>query len=528
MFNSEAEILNFGPRASRRWSAHRYLLWPALAYRVTAPRIRSHTLNPLQKAVALLVRTGLLKANEIGPKLDIHDDLAHHILVELWQLGYLTQTGVSENGLKALRDDSVLSYDWVSGFIFQDPWSGKLWPRFVSDLNFCDYSYKDHLHLHLGTEGKPRNVRPTLVDFPVKDSSIPFPRAEEVIRAIRRGDRQANSTRSARYADEDVDAVEFPESQSAGINQITEVDATRRSVFLTTFLYVPEPEQADDRRPTSPPAWAVCDPFGFSEIPELYNQIHEVARGDNNLQWMIARLLEDSGYQPGYAGMRDWEDRAVEDAQGRITQIFSNSIQGYEGVFSELVAFESKYRIARDVPERTAGLPRELLKVLESVFIWCIKTYPPGAIWQRVFYEDRNRKTGRMDWFPIRHRSDYQEAYRYAARELGLEPAERFLRTHPNHIRAVVEYNHNSKFTASVCAQVMYAAEVDDHPLRRVAREIPNLLEMLETIASDGGKAGHADGGERTFEHCQALRRDCFRIVASILNLNLKESDLDR
>ncbi len=524
MLKPDAPILYYGPRAAKKWQAHQYLLYPSLAYRVTAPRIRQRTLNPLQKAVAMLVRTGLWEANEIGPKLDIHDDLAFHILCELTQLGYLTPTGLSETGLQALRDDSVVSYEWVSGYVFQDPWTGKLLPRFAKDFSYCDYTMTDgQARLHLGSEGRPKDVRTAWIDFPDGGSDLP-PTTEEVIHALVRDSRNSKSSGRTAFEEDDEVAIEVMESEHLEIGQITEINSVSTQVYLTTILYIPEEASANESLNRPPPEWFVCDPFGKAEMPELYQQISQCAREDSKLEASITRLLSNAGYQPGYAGMREWEDRAMEEAEKAIPEIFSASVQGFDGVFSELVAFESKYCIARDVPERLQVLPRELLKVLEAAFIWCLRTHPPGEIWKRVYYKDRHRKSKRMEWFALRYKSDYEGAYKFAADELGLSPTPRFLDTKPSHIRAVIEYNHHSKLTALITAQILYAAEVKEHPLRVTAKELPNLLELIELITTEGGKGGHFGAETLTINHCRELRNTCFQIVASLLQLPLNKT----
>lgn len=511
-----ASLLYFRPKAARKWSEHQYLLFPALAYHVTAPRMRNRTLNPLQKAVAMLVRTGLLEANEIGPKLDIHDDLAFLILRELKQGAYITQAGLSDLGRCALQNDSVLSYEWVSGFVFQDPWTGKLLPRFVEDLNLCEHSINNNsVILHLGTEGKPYDHRALWLEFPSEAQICP-PTSEDVLRSIQRQSRQKKTGKRSSFEDEDSDVEVVAEISGASVEHITEIAPEVRFVYLTTILYLAE-EVKKNRK--VPPEWFVGDPFGYAEIPELYASVRKCSETQPELKKRINRMLRDAGYQPGYEGLREWEHRADEDAKRSIHRAFTGSIDGFEDILKELIAFEAKYIMALDLPERAHALPRELLKVLESAFIWCIKSYPPTDIWKRVFYEDRNRSTGKMDWFPSRDQSDYKEAYQYAASELGLTPTRRFLRTKPAHIRSVVEFNHHSKLTASICGQIMYAAEVEKHPLRRVAKQYPNLLEMIDEISEKGGQAGHAGGVEVTLETCNKLRSDCFSIVASMLEL---------
>ncbi len=53
LFQLDSSVLYFGPRlpSGVRYSQRKFLLWPALMYRVVAPEVRPRLVNILQKAV---------------------------------------------------------------------------------------------------------------------------------------------------------------------------------------------------------------------------------------------------------------------------------------------------------------------------------------------------------------------------------------------------------------------------------------------------------------------------------------------
>ena len=199
-FTREAPVLNFGPRRPREHSKRtswEYILWPAWAYRVVAPRVRDRQLNMFQRAVLGLCRTGQHDFASIGEKLAIHPDLAAFILVELTDLGYVDGDGLAtEPGFRVLSEDAMDVHDMVAGYIFQDPWNGELWPRFVEQLDYCDLEYDESgfPRLLLGSTGKPWRQGAFMV-LPTNSPGPTQPSPAKVVSAVSR------HRKGMRYAD---------------------------------------------------------------------------------------------------------------------------------------------------------------------------------------------------------------------------------------------------------------------------------------------------------------------------------------
>ena len=128
-FRRDASVLHFGPRLPKgmRWSQRRFVLWPALMYRVVAPEVRERQVNVIQKAVLGMCRAGTTSAQRIGDRLRIHSDLAALVYVELQERGLLDREGLpTQKGRDLFEEETLESHKLVTGHVFQDPWSGDL------------------------------------------------------------------------------------------------------------------------------------------------------------------------------------------------------------------------------------------------------------------------------------------------------------------------------------------------------------------------------------------------------------------
>jgi hypothetical protein len=100
--------------------------------------------------------------NGSGIDSKIHRDLATLILAELLQRGLIRSDGLpSQAGEEMFQAETLDMRLPVTGHVFQDPWSGDLWPRFVKRLDFAELERGDSgfPDLMLGTRGKPRRER---------------------------------------------------------------------------------------------------------------------------------------------------------------------------------------------------------------------------------------------------------------------------------------------------------------------------------------------------------------------------------
>jgi hypothetical protein len=137
-FDSRCPALDCGatwrPEKYRRQTLL-HILWPAYEYQVIVPEPRERRINIFQKHIISLTLSGVKSADQIAGYLAIDPELAAFILLELRGLGLLDEAYELTRPGKALLDEERQSQQpkMTVGRVYQDPWTGKLWPRFLSE-----------------------------------------------------------------------------------------------------------------------------------------------------------------------------------------------------------------------------------------------------------------------------------------------------------------------------------------------------------------------------------------------------------
>lgn len=126
LFQLDSSVLHFGPRmpAGVEYSRRKFLLWPALMYRVVAPEVRPRQINILQKTVLGMCRAGITfppRTSEAEDSTEIWPPLS-------WESFY---KGGSSRPMDCRRSRATRFFENetldmrppVTGHVFQDPWS---------------------------------------------------------------------------------------------------------------------------------------------------------------------------------------------------------------------------------------------------------------------------------------------------------------------------------------------------------------------------------------------------------------------
>jgi hypothetical protein len=343
-FDRGNPVLDFNPKAHSRWSEREFLLWPAWAYRVVAPRVRRRKFNMLQRAVFGLANAGLLSAEEIAEQLSIHRELAAFVLQELQDSSYLDRYGVpTDKGLRTLEDDAVEASELVSGYVFVDPWTGKLWQRFVERLNYCELDYQKNgfPSLVFGTHGAPRRKKAFMV-IPGEISEPQQPSPQGIVEAVSRHRRRlknASVGMGEQYSREG--GANFNISPKH-FNRVSMIDEKPRPVFLMTYLYIPENESTD---------WYVCDPFVPGSNAQLRRRIEQEMDKMPPLRVLVDSLL-DKSIHDGAEEYRKWVDGLKLKARRKIEDRLPLNFQehraykpllGMEALYQEVLSFLRRF-----------------------------------------------------------------------------------------------------------------------------------------------------------------------------------------
>ena len=521
-FTPELPVLNFSPRAHVRPARREYLLWPAWAYRVVAPRVRDRQLNMFQRAVLGLCRAGVVEVEKIGEKLAIHSDLAVFILFELMNLGYVAADGLpTQPGLRILDEDVIEAQDMVAGYVFQDPWNGDLWPRFVERLDYCELEYAENgfPRLLLGSTGKPWRQTAFMVS-PSDAFEVSQPSPLSVIAAVsghRKGLRHADNLTDW---DEGVNPSGFAPS-AVHIDRVSFVEEAPKAVFLVTYLYLAEgsAEGAD---------WYVCDPFGFGAGVRLRRRVEQVMQTSQSLYNVVDRLVS-RGVHDGLEEQKHWVEQLRARAALQVERRLTLNVRTHDA-FEQIVNMEFAHQEVSQLSAACPGMKlqvalRECVKVLESLFAAMAREYPLGAAKDRVYVSRIEPRNGYRCIVPVLDKALLAATYRSAALAVGFtEPIPRAMLNVPaGQIQSVALYQQYWRLRPLVMATILAAQLDGEHPLRRAARQAPQLLCEIDDVASEGGKAGHANDQPPTADDVERTVERTYAVVGVLTGLIVAE-----
>lgn len=518
-FGREDQVLDFHPRPPKEHSkptAREYILWPALWYRVVAPFPRERTLNVFQRAVLNLCRAGLVVAESVGEKLDIHPDLVRRIQAELRDRGCIDHYGNATGlGAKVIEEDEMLTQSAVVGHVFQDPWDGKLWPRFMERVNYCalDYSDDGFPNLMLGTKGKPVPRKAFMVLADVAHVSCPTP--AEVISAV------AAHRRKLRYneglADQDDETSDYEVAQSGTmLGRVSMIDEEPQPVYLMTYLYLPD----------AGTDWFACDPFGLGDSNAMRHRVEQVMQDMPRLFAVVDRLVRRRVLQ-GIEEQKRWNDEVRTMAELEVERRLTVAIRSHKS-FTHIMGMEHARQEAQLLgsecpPWKFHAALRNCRIALESVFGEVASRHPLGEAWKRVYVPRTDPLSGITQVVQQQDKKWLEQLYRSAAVAAGFkEPLpEAFLSARPSHIRAVAQSGESWRLRPLVMATLL-AAEFDmGHPIREAAQRNPELLSHVEAVATAGGEGGHAHARARAQADLERIVECTYGVIAALVGVDL-------
>lgn len=508
LFRREAQVLHFGPRLPKdastnqrmRWRERRFVLWPALMYRVVAPEVRDRGLNVLQKAVLGMCRAGTTNVQRIGERLHIHADLAGLIYLELQERRMIGSNGLpTDKGRDLFEEHTLDARRMVTGHVFQDPWTGDLWPRFVENLDYVELQQNPNSgfpDLVLGSKGQPRRERAFMV-LPGDLPEPPAPSALEIVRATRRHRSALRRSESYDYADEDDT---FAHAGSVVLERVSLVDDRPTPVFVTSFMYLPESGDLAGE-------WHACDPFGLGVSPTLRRALEREMRLSSGLrsvlEGMIGRSLDEQlqEQQRWAAELRAMATNNIDKA----LSINARTLPQYEDLVALEYAHVEAGLLGDSCPEhKLRALVGDARRALEATFSAIFERHPPRQAWRRV-YTDRR---------PVEDEAYCQSVYEASAKAIGFHVPlpEALARVKPNHVKAACYPDGNWRLRGAIIAAVLAARDDRAHPLHRAAAQEPRLLDLLDAVAKAGGGV-HAGAEPPSLQSALAIAADVHRAV---------------
>jgi hypothetical protein len=439
---------------------------------VVAPRVRERQLNVLQKAVLGLCRAGVSTASRVSQVLHLHADLGAFILQELQVRGLLDSHGqLTPRGDQVLREETLESQQVVAGYVFQDPWTGELWPRYAERLEYAELesSADGHPNLVLGTTGSPRPQR-AWMQLPQGIAEPAHPEPADILRVTRRHQRALSFASAPMEEDGEEETLA---AASVDIDRVSMIDERPQAVFLATFLYVP-------REPGMAGTWHACDPFGLGDSARLRKSVERRMERDKGLRSYVSRLLGGSPGEDTEAlldRLQSLRARAEVEVLGHLPLEARRQDLHEPLVDMECARLEVEELGARCTAQKLREALLAVRRVMEAVFEEMRRQHPTDGVW-RPLATDQAYNRG---------------IYEATARALGLEvPLPRALAAvKQDKVRGVSGQGGAWQLRPMVVAALLAARSDTRHPLRRAARQQPRLLHELDDISDKAGTAIH-------------------------------------
>lgn len=492
---SSEHVLDFSPALHRhglRWSKKSFLLWPVRIWRVVTPQISILKLNILQRAILRFHLAGFIRHDEVGKLLGIEPQLVAYVAGELKQKGFVNEHDqVTDTGEKCLDENQMICNMRV-GWIFQDTFTGRILPRFVTRLNIANIESDDNGRPWVlsGSKGSPRRDQAFIVRH--GDAPIIQPTPHDIMDASRRHSR--HEQRAQR-----TENTLAPISTDM-IGNVSLISEYPENYHLLTFIYVPENPDYEDE------PWYVADPFGFGASPTLREQfIRQKERAPEGLREFMDRITGEH-----LAKQRDsWREMQTflrSDAQVKVMDLIPLELAARDSAVREklelaYVDLLTAEHLVQERVEAEYNIDAAYLRLrqcLEKILELISEIAPPGDAWRKLFEGNR--------WLP---KDATENIMQRCAEAIGCKTTlpKAISSVTPNKVKTVCQYVNSSNLRPLCAALVLASTDVKHHPFRLIISSNHMWLNQVDCIAEIAGSEVHGNNQGRTLEN---LRSDVF------------------
>lgn len=515
----------------------RHVAWPFWAFKVGVAIPPPRRFNVLERFVLKASLAGARRAGRIAEALQLERELVDYLVDDLTSREYLdAELVVTECGEEALRDDEDKEPEWITGHIFKDAVSRKLWPRFVrGPLNPCNAKMKKYgrgAEIPTGTEGKPGKPLDVFVVWPEKTPGVPEspPRAPDPFSA---GDAIRRAVRAEEQFERNIVDDDAPRGAAqshffatmrnlksqAGNTRL--IDEKPQPCFVLTHVHMPENMERSA-------SWQVCDPFGLGLSSRLRRTIREwIDEYDAYLlRKSVVERATDGAYEVDDTELSQLLMARYESAASEIEGRFQGLLlpedirvklcQMEHGFQEAKTALESKGKGKDEADRNVRAFLRAAQAGLEELFAEVLSNYlsertDSGSAPILSKLNNSSKANGNM--------------LTELAGKLGLDvddSTRRVLAAQKSRAKGVIEYGNPDLFTA-FSLLVLQAADRPDHPLRQLSNTFPQVASFVSELKNKRGAANHAaehriDPGRRlSLMELEELRDDIFRVVEGLL-----------
>ena len=499
MFDPASPVVDFGPTARpQRIANQRWVLWPVLAWKVLVPEPRRPAFNAFQQAVLSLCRAGVRARGDIAERLCLPGDLVRFVIEQLQGTGMLDEHGAPS--LLAIRrlDQEAEPGPELAGYVFVDAHSGRLWPRFhVGSLPFIAAEIdRGRANFERGSTGR-RSAVSAAVLWPVAISANPTPTPNQILAAVRQHSRRLRAfAQEGRGSDEGEDVL----LDRRAIKHIRRLGTEPEPILVVASFFVPVD--------ASHPVWLTTDPLGLGVTSLLQSEAVRLAKqGRARVREVIEGLMGEA-FHIDAADAAAFQREVVERAVARIRGAVGVDARGLPpAVLTHLAQAEEHLERARQSTSRSTRLIDDFLghawAALEDLLGWLVRLYGEPNL------------AGALDPRP----EDNVWPLSVVARGLGFgvpNGAENIFRLPRSSVQRALR-GQDAPLNARLAAVLLAAERHPSHPLRVVARTVPDAVAFLSQLGLRRNDGSHESDRAVRIEDAEVLHEALFRFLRALL-----------
>lgn len=403
----------------------------------------------------------------------------------------------------------------VFGWVFQNPWTGDLWPFFAKQLKLQEATpASGHGRLSLSLESKKGTLKlpAWCLDSPASPGQ---PAADMVLKAIKLFRKREKLKGSMRLAESGLDEL-VSEGSSEMLARIAFISDQPDSVGLVTYGYLPEGGGL-------PPQ--ICDPFGFACDEKMWRHLQKVAGCDEGAAAAHREFLRIAQVNDAPAFEEQLKlQRQV--AEGQVVDRLSLNIKTFPAIFDHLVNAEHNLSLANATGGKSQGQLASVLQfcrqALEALLKQVAIKFPVAGVHMILTGNpptDLSTLTGLVSlWgFAVPLPVELQPKTtggpdKGSVKKASMSPANFYM------------------LPSAVVATILAAAKDPTHPIRQVAARDSQLLHKLASIIRLGNAGSHDDSHDPTpkrfsIPEAKEMHQLTMQVSGCLLCLPFKESE---
>lgn len=513
VFDRATPVVDFGATSSPlRRDARRWLVWPALAYKVLLPSRGNPPFNVFQRAALDMCRAGVRDVEEISRRVALPSDLVGFVMGQLLGIGMLDEGHApTQRALRLMNEDDEPSEVEDAGYVFVDGVDGRrVWPRVHrGSLPIVDAEFEQsQARFQRGTPGHPEQVFANVV-WPGTEARPAAPSAYEAQKAARHHARRVRAFRREVSRGGDTEDV-LDGLKSGGLRV---VDVEPEPIFVASYVFLPK-----DARQRS---WLVTDPLGLGVSDVLRPGVTRLARDGKH---GVAELLEKVAGQAWHVDEGDLALYLVE-----ATKAATERVEHRLGEAAKLLPADVLARLAEaDVRlegAKTAKPIEDFLgnayAALESVFDWLVSLYPDPRLLSALGYNG----------------PENAQLLRRVAEQVGFTASQGtlpLLSVTRGKVKGAIgftkpsgEYVKNKDLRGGLAAALLAAQSDHNHPLATLGARNPDALEFFAQIGRLRIDASHDTAAVPSAEVAVEMRDRLFAVLRALVGAGAVDVDTD-